>query len=650
MKNTLLLIIATCFATFAFANTPSTQLYHTKYDWDSTVTLVPLSSEEDAANAVVLLDNRVMEYVKGTEAEEFFMYITRHKRIRVNNDKGVDEFNKVFVPIRSNDEVITLKARSIAKDGTVKILNEQSIKNLDNYEDYGSFVLFAIEGVEKGGEIEYIYTIKRSAEIFGRETYQSDVKVKKASFTLITPEDLKFGTYGYNGFPFGEFVKDGERYTLTITVNDIEALYEESYSGYSASKQRIAYKLIGRKDDDSRLFTWNDAALRYMSNVYGAETNFDAAKFLKALKVQKLKTTEEKILAIENYLKNNVAYKEEGGASLDDPNQVVNQRYGTEMGLTRVYAMCLYELGIKHQLVVSCSRYENKFVSEFEDYYNLEEFMFYIPELKKYLSPANVFMRLGVAPSYLAGNNGLYVTVPYGFGQVKQIPSMKYVENTVGLDAEIIFNKDMEEVTVKKNQTWTGHTAYLYRANFEFADEINKEAFIKELLASGIVDAIVKSKNTVNAKLKDNSTEKPLELNGVFTSGALLENAGNSFILNIGDIIGPQAELYQDHERQSDIAFPYPKQYKHHIYFTIPDGYTVDGLEDVKIEKKLVDKGEVLASFTSTYKVEGNVVHVNVHEYYVVADIPKALYEGFRNVINAASDFNKVSLVLEPKQ
>ena len=83
--------------------------------------------------------------------------------------------------------------------------------------------------------------------------------------------------------------------------------------------------------------------------------------------------------------------------------------------------------------MVSCSRYDNKFVSEFEDYYNLEEFMFYIPELKKYLSPANVFMRLGVAPSYLAGNNGLYVTVPYGFGQVKQIPSMKYEENTVGL-------------------------------------------------------------------------------------------------------------------------------------------------------------------------------------------------------------------------
>ncbi len=646
MKNLLLLLVSLAITTFSFANTA---LYHTKYDWDTTITLVKLNDQENIDNAVVLLDNRVMEYVAGEGEDEYFMYITRHKRIRVNNDKGVDEFNKVFVPIRDNDEVITLKARSISKDGTVKVLNEQNIKNLENYENYGNFAIFAIEGVEKGGEIEYIYTIKRSAEIFGRETYQSDVKIKKAGFTLITPEDLKFATYGYNGFPYGEFVKDGERYVLTIAVNNLEALYEEAYSGYDASKKRIAYKLIGRKDDDTRLFTWNDAGLRYMNNVYAYETKFDAAKFLKSLKIHKLKTVEEKVLALEDYMKNNIAYKENGGESLDDPQQVVAQRFGTEMGITRVYALCLYELGIKHQLVVTCSRYENKFVSEFEDYYNLDEFMIYLPEQRKYLSPGNIHLRLGVAPSYLAGNKGLFINIPYGFGQVRDIPAMKYEDNTVGLEAEVIFNKQMEEVSVKKNQSWTGHTAYSYRLNFEYADEQNKEAFIKELMTSGLDDAVIKNKTTVNAKVKDNATNKPLELNGEFTSSNLLENAGNSYILNIGDIIGPQAELYQEHERQTDISFPYPKQYKHHIYFTIPDGYKVSGLDGVKINKKLEDKGETLASFTSTYKVEGNVVHVNVHEYYVVADIPKALYEGFRSVINGAADFNKVSLLLEPK-
>lgn len=645
MRKSILIIIAAIYATTVFAG-PDEDFVH--YDWDSVVTLAPLSDEELAANAVILLDTRMLEYTPSNDEGDFFMYITRHKRIRVNNDNGVDDFNKVFVPIREDDEVITLKARSIAKDGTVKVLNEESIKNLDNYEDYGSFALFAIEGVEKGGEIEYIYTIKRSAEIFGRETYQSNVKIKEANFTLITTEELKFGTYGYNGFPYGEFVKDGERYTLNIQVKDMPALYEEEYSALDASKQRIAYKLIGREGESGRLYTWNDAASRYLSSMYGAETDFDAAKFLKAIKVSKLKTDEEKVLALEKFLKTNIAIKDESGPGLSDPAAIIARRYGNETGMTRIYAMCLFELGIRHQLVISCNRNDSKFVSEFEDYYNLDEYLFYFPELQKYLSPSNFYMRLGPAPSHLAGNNGLFVTIPYGFGQVRDIKQMSYKDNSNKLEAEILFDKNMEYVTVKKKQSWTGYTAYVYRLNLEYADDENKEEFIRELMASGLDDAVIKSKNTAHDDIEENSTMVPLELNGEYTCGSLLENAGNSYILNVGDIIGPQSELYQDHERQTDISSPYNREYVHHIYFTIPDGYTVKGLEDIKISKELKVKDEVYSSFNSTYTLKGNVVDIKVHEFYAVTDISKEYYEGYRSVINAASDFQKVALVLEP--
>lgn len=645
MRRITVILVAVFLATNTFATPDET---YTHYDWDSVVSIAPLTDEEVAANAVILIDTRILEYTPSNEEGNYFMYITRHKRIRVNNDNGVDEFNKVFVPIRDDDEVITLKARSIAKDGTVKVLNEESIKNLENYEDYGSFALFAIEGVEKGGEIEYIYTIKRSAEIFGRETYQTNVKIKEANFTLITSEELIFGTYGYNGFPEGEFVKDGERYRLNVKVIDLPALYEEEYSATDACKQRIAYKLVGKEGESGRMYTWNDAATRYLSSMYGAETEFDAAKFLKALKVQKLKTDEEKILAIEKFLKNNIAIKDESGPGLSDPGAIIARKYGNETGMTRIYAMCFFELGIPHQLVITCNRNDSKFVSEFEDYYNLEEYLFYFPESQKYLSPANFPLRLGPAPSYLAGNNGLFVTIPYGFGQVREIKPMKYTDNTVKLDAEILFDKNMEYVTVKKRQSWTGHTAFIYRQNFEYADDENRELFIRELMASGLDDAVIKSKTTVNDDIEDNATMTPLELNGEYTCGSLLENAGSSYILNVGDIIGPQSELYQDHERQTDISFPYPKEYLHHIYFAIPNGYTVKGLEDIKISKELKVKGEVYASFTSTYTVKGNVVEINVHEFYAVAEMSKEHYEGFRSVINAASDFQKVALVLEP--
>lgn len=669
MRKTLALILALSIGIGAFAqkneladfakdkpeskkDTTPVGYYHDGYDWDTTITLVALSDSDNVANAVILLDNRIIEFAEEPDGDEdeYYMYVTKHKRIRVNTDKGVDEWNKVFVPVADDDEVITLKARSIAKDGTVKILNEESIKNLDNYEDYGNFAIFAIEGVEKGGEIEYLYTIKRGVDVLGRETYQNDAPIKLAKFTLVTDDDLKFATYGYNGFPSGEFVREGDKYVLTVTVKDIEALYEEDYSGYDASKKKIAYKLVGRKNKDSRFYTWNDAAQDYIDIIYASGTSFNAEKFLKEHKITKLKTIEEQILAIENYLKTNITIKDESGVVYSDPARIVVQKYGNETGLTRIYGMCLYQLGIKHQLVVSCNRYDSEFVADFEDYYNLDEYLIYIPELKKYVSPGNIHLRLGPAPSYLAGNNGLFVTVPYGFGQVRQIPVMDYKDNTVAMEAEIVFNKDMEQVRVKKEHSWTGHTAYSYRLNFEYADETNKEEFVKELLASGIDDAVIVSKQTSDAKLIENATDKPLILNGEYTTSELLENAGNSYILKVGDIIGPQAELYQEHERQTDIQFPYPKQYLHHIYFTIPDGYTVKGLDDVVIEKVLTDKGEVQASFKSSYKIEGNVVHINILEMYANPMLPKKLYEGFRSVINAASDFNKVVLLLEPKQ
>lgn len=51
--------------------------------------------------------------------------------------------------------------------------------------------------------------------------------------------------------------------------------------------------------------------------------------------------------------------------------------------------------------------------------------------------------------------------------------------------------------------------------------------------------------------------------------------------------------------------------------------------------------------FTSKYEINGNNLMVTCNEYYDEISVPIERYEEFRTVINAAADFNKITLVFE---
>ena len=92
----------------------------------------------------------------------------------------------------------------------------------------------------------------------------------------------------------------------------------------------------------------------------------------------------------------------------------------------------------------------------------------------------------------------------------------------------------------------------------------------------------------------------------------------------------------------------HPIEYFHTITFRIPEGYSMEGIEDANIHY-FVDgeDGTRVAEFISNYEIEGNQVTVLIHEYYKHVYFPKSDYESFRSVINAAADFNKVALIFE---
>ena len=51
-----------------------------------------------------------------------------------------------------------------------------------------------------------------------------------------------------------------------------------------------------------------------------------------------------------------------------------------------------------------------------------------------------------------------------------------------------------------------------------------------------------------------------------------------------------------------------------------------------------------MAKFESKYSIEKNILIISIEEYYKSLKYSKSRYKEFRDVINAAADFNKLEI------
>src|SRR5690606_24333243 len=111
------------------------------------------------------------------------------------------------------------------------------------------------------------------------------------------------------------------------------------------------------------------------------------------------------------------------------------------------------------------------------------------------------------------------------------------------------------------------------------------------------------------------------------------------------------SELYQETERLNPIEMQYPNHSDYTITVEIPEGSAVEGLSSLNINERYVSKSnnEVLARFESRYELKDDSIVITIQEFYTTNEFELIQYEEFRNVINAASDFNKASILFKQK-
>jgi Domain of Unknown Function with PDB structure (DUF3857) len=626
--------------------------------WTEKPALHKLDTKFNDESAVIILDKRRVEYID--EKEVLNVYRTFHKIIRINDDKGIESFNRVYLPVSSNSEIVDIKARTILPNGKITEINKDNIKDLKEEDDH-VYKIFAMEGLEKGCEVEYYYTYKRNTSFFGNEVFQGRSPVLEAKLELVGPRRLIFEMKAFNTTtkPDTTTGTDEKRW-ITVTERDIAGAENEKYSAYEANLKRFEYKLAYNtsRNNTDRLLTWDELAKRVYQN-YTTCSDKEIKKvndLTSDMKVKNLAGESEIIVAVENYIKTNFTTRDNiGGEDAENLEKIIKSKLASHMGIVRLYGAIFRQLNIQHEFVLATSRDKNTIEKSFENWNNCENPVIYFPSLKKFMAPTLAEYRFPWIEANWGNSNAFFCksttigNFTTAFGEVKAIPLEDYTKTTINVEADVQLNKNADTMLINIQQIYSGYAASTYKAIFTFSSDENKKLITKEMIKFG-----TKSENVVSSKMENPDFEsyhqnKPFILSATVKANELVERAGNKTIIKIGDIIGQQVEMYQEKPRQFPMKIDYPHMLQRKINFTIPDGYTVKNLEDLKINHVYQEKGQTTMGFTSSYQVEGNTVKITILEEYRSTSYPLIQFEDFKKVINAAADFNKVALVLEKK-
>jgi len=628
-------------------------LYYRNFDLQDKAPQVALSEEELKKNKAIILEEiKAREMVFSAEGD-LEQYLFAFNCMYVNDESIIDKLNKIYIPVSSPQDLVTLKCRITRPDGKTTELYKGDMKTVN--EDGDDYFILALEGVEKKCIIEYYYLRRTRITYYNSESINNKYLVKKYTSQMISPENLVFVSKTYNNMPAAKDTVIDNRNFHSFNLLNLEPVADERYTTNYEKLMRYEIKLDHNKNRSSqKLFTYSDIAKNLITGYYTMEPGDEKAvkKVFKKLKLDKLATTDEKVFAIESFIKNDVAqinYDGPGSLSLLLSKNVLTSAYQNKL-----FVLLLTKAGIDYEVLSTSYKNNHPFDPEFESYAMLDETIFYIPETKKFLLMDNLVCRYGEIPAALLGQKGLFIK-PVKLGEsmsalnsIKDLPPIDGSLNYDNLEVNITFNPTDEKTLLGIKRTLGGYSAQNWRPYYHYYEGEKKQATLEESVKIGFDKAKVTNPSAQNHDMKDfNAYNKPYIVTGTLEVSELTEKAGSNFVFKIGNCIGPQAELYQEEKRKYDIYDGYPHSYKRVLTFTLPEGYTLQGAEKLNMNVELKEGDKVTAFFKSEYKLEGRVLTVTIYESYDKEFYSKDVFEGYRKVINAAADFNKISILLK---
>jgi hypothetical protein len=603
--------------------------------------------------AVVVCEKRGVEYAynKDNEVERYYFL---YRKVYIKNDPGIEENNKIYVAASNLSDILFFKARALS--ATNEVISEQfrSSLKLDDDKESGSYFKCAVEGLKKNTFVEYFYLTKAYLNFRGTEYLQTKQQKLRVDYEIISPLNLIFEAKLYNYNAAFKKTSDTTKNVIACTLYNIPEKSSETYAASDANLVRLEYKFAyNYAEDKTRRYTWESAGIRFYNILHDhLEPSKAIKKLIKENKISD-KPLLDQVYFIEQFVKTNISTDE--GSSFEAPDDILKNKIGSKTNILRLMLTYFRELNIKYEIYMVSNRLDAPLDKSFDTWNSLDAFMLYFPDLDKYLDPSNYALRLGQVVYTAAETNALNIKeikigeTAKGLSTIKILPSSTYEKSVDLMVADISFTKDLAGVKLVYNRKISGYMADNVRPYYYYSNNEKRDEFIKNYIRQEDDNITVANIQVNNFDLATCLEDKPFELDYELTNKTILERAGDKMLLKVGDVIGRQAELYQEKKRISDIDINYPHQYKRTIRVTVPKGYKVANLSAATLNFKYTDdKGKDLMDFVSSAVQNNDVITITIDEHYAFTTLSKTRFEDFKKVINAAADFNKVVFVFEP--
>ncbi len=621
------------------------QSFH-KIDWDERT----FTKINDTKNDLLgLFSNHYVEYVNSEFSDRAFIYETLHLKTKVNkmiNDGSTDE---IIISKINVLEILDIKARIIKNDSIV-IYDFPTMKKFKSEDSNNNFDYYKIPNVGEKDIVEVIHTVKKDFNFNGNKTIEKPYPILSSVFFLIE-NDFKSNIKIYNS-PNSTIIDTlfvGKK-SKFIKFDNLKGTVNEQYATPIANKIKVSYQCYTKDENISQIEYWDNLIKNVEELFFPKIVNQMAAEIIQEIKNSQPTITDNELVfanEIDEYVKNNFVISSEDNQDLNNIDYIFKNKTSNDFSIIQVYTNLLKQAKIDYEVAISCNRYFLKFDPNFFDPNQLREFVIYLPEYEKYISPNRIEYRVSEAPDDLLGNYGVFIekSLEYYFSEITHSDKSF---STIKKDIKISIPRNLKKLKIQESRSFTGYWAIMNR-NYIYLSENEKTDFLVDYFTiNGLENKKVNNYLIENFNLSDNHNNTPLLINSSLTTTDLIQQKDGKLKLNIGKVIGLQSNLFNENDRINPIEINFPNSYHYKIQIDLPKGLKLIDYTELNRSNQYVSvDGTLSAEFNSKVRLIDNKIEIIVVEYYKQLKYNKARYLEFREVINAAAEFYESSMILE---
>ena len=614
-------------------------------DWDSDKTIL-FPSDNDLYG---IFNNHYVEYFKSKFTEEVYVYETRHTKTKINRINNPLD-NEIIISKINVSEIVDVRAKIINQDTIISYGFDEMKKMINSDDSDENYNNYKLPNLDEGDIVEIMYTVKKDFNFNGNKIIEESYPILLSKFILIEnnfKSNIKI--YNSNNSFVSDIIFDGKK-SKQIIFNNLNATANEQYSTPIANKIKISYQCYENRDDVSQIEYWGNLVQNVSELFFPKTVNEKAEEILREIKngYVKIPWNELKIAnAIDEYIKNNFVISDEDDPKLNDIEYILNNKISNDFSIIQVYSSLFKEADIEYEVAISCNRYFLKFDPELFDPNQLREFLIFLPNQEKYISPNRVEYRVSEAPEDLLGNYGIFIDKDLDY-YFSEITLFDQDFSQIKKNIEVNISRNLNKIKIDESRSFSGYWAITNR-NYIYLSETEKTDFLVDFFTiNGLDNKKVSKYNIKNFDISHNTYNTPLEITSTISTSDLIEEKEGLTYLKIGKVIGLQSNLFDEKERINPIEINFPNSYDYNIKVNIPRGYKIVDFSELNKSKEYISvDGNSTAKFLSKATVSGNVLNINIKEYYKELRYSKKRYQEFREVINAAAKFYESSVRIE---